>query len=90
MKYVNGNVVVSKSDCKAVRTIMGFNPDLRVKLGDKVVAVSYMEASIVIKVMVENNLWHYCNGDELTDIINNNITLFNISEKCLRGEYEYE
>lgn len=91
MKIGNsGNVELSKADCKSVRLIMGFNPDLRVKLGEKVINYSYLQASIVVKVMAENHLWHYCNGEEFTTIIDDNLKLYYLAERCLRGEYDYE
>lgn len=90
MKFENGNVLVSKKDCKALRLVMGCNDDLRVKLGSKYLNQQYYLAQTVTKCMLGNHLWLACNADELTNILSDRLLQYNLTIKMLKGEYDYE
>ena len=90
MDIKNGKVLVSKKDCKALRLILGCNTDLRVKLSSRRVNSLYAEGGKVVKMMIENRIWFGCSVDFINDILNNNILLWNLAERMLKGDYDYE
>ena len=90
MDIKNGKVLVSKKDCKALRLIMGCNTDLRVKLSSRRLNVLYTDGGRVVKMMIENRLWFGCSVDLINDILQNNMLLWNLAERMLKGDYDYE
>lgn len=90
MDIKNGKVLVSKRDCRALRLVMGCSTDLRVKLNASYINYSYVEAGEVVKIMIENHLWFGCPVDELNNILTDRVLLWNIAERMLKGEYDYE
>ena len=90
MDIKNGKVLVSKKDCKALRLIMGCNTDLRVKLSSRRLNSLYTDGGIVVKMMIKNRLWIGCSADFINDILHNNILLWNLAERMLKGDYDYE
>ena len=90
MKFENGKVLVSKADCKAVRLVMGFNTDLRVKLGVRYVNEQYSQAQSVTKCMIENNLWLSCDADVFNSLLDDRVKQYDLSIKMLKGDYDYE
>lgn len=90
MDIKNGKVLVSKADCKALRLIMGCNTDLRVQLSSLQINALYTEGGKVVKMMIENRIWFGCSVDFINDILHDNILLWNIAERMLKGDYDYE
>ena len=90
MDIKNDKVLVSKKDCKALRLIMGCNTDLRVKLSPSRVNALYTDGGRVVKMMIENRIWFGCSGDYINDILHNNILLWKLAERMLKGDYDYE
>ena len=91
MDIINGKVLVSKEDCKALRLIMGCNTDLSVKLSSQRVNELYTEGARVVKMMIEYRIWHGYSADYIiNNIIYNNILMLNLAERMLKGDYDYE
>ena len=90
MKFENGEVLVSKDDCKSLRFVMGCNTDLSVKLTSRCIDKTYYKASSIVKCMINNQLLFTCNAEEFNNLLNDTFYQFDLTIKMLKGDYDYE